>query len=292
MNIRKLSFINAGVLFRILLFVFLIFICGLFSILLTSLLFGQNLQTITAQRISQMILSVGVFILPPILLAFFTQNQPCNYLGLKFQPGKGIYLWLTLLSLIIIPFINLVTSFNEQVVFPASLRMVEEYLRNAESAAATLTQRFLNVNSFPLLVFNLFLMAVLPALGEELFFRGTIQKMLSERTNPIVAIWATAVLFSAIHFQFYGFLPRMLLGALLGYLYFWSNNLWLPIFFHFVNNGIAVLFYYLHFNGWVNVNVDAIGTKDTVLLGVESMLIVGVIIYKIYKYFRSSAYRN
>src|SRR5207344_1198984 len=96
------------------------------------------------------------------------------------------------------------------------------------------------------LAINLFIIAFLPALGEELFFRGMMQKLFSQLTkNNHLAIIITSIIFSAIHLQFYGFLPRMVLGIFLGYLLVWSGSLWLPILAHFVNNASAVLFTFL-----------------------------------------------
>jgi membrane protease YdiL (CAAX protease family) len=99
--------------------------------------------------------------------------------------------------------------------------------------------------------------AVLPAIGEELVFRGIIQRELFRGTNNIhVAIWISAAIFSAIHIQFYGFVPRMLLGALFGYLYYWSGNLWMPIIAHFINNGFTVVAMYLYQQGSVKMDIE------------------------------------
>ena len=95
------------------------------------------------------------------------------------------------------------------------------------------------------LIFNILVIALVPALGEEMIFRGWIQRQLMRIINrPHVAIWASAAIFSAIHFQFLGFLPRLLLGVLLGYLYFWTGSLWVSIFAHFLNNGLQVIAQY------------------------------------------------
>ena len=103
-----------------------------------------------------------------------------------------------------------------------------------------------------------FMIAVLPAIGEEFTFRGWLQPAIQKWTsNPHVAIWVTAIAFSAFHFQFFGFVPRLLLGALFGYFMYWSNNLWLPIIAHFVNNGLMLVVMYLHQLNLVDVDVDS-----------------------------------
>lgn len=140
--------------------------------------------------------------------------------------------------------------------------------------------KMMNVHSITDLIFNLLLVAVLAGLGEELFFRGILQKIFGEWRNAILAIWMAAFIFSAIHLQFYGFFPRMLLGAFFGYLLFWSGNLWLPILAHTVNNGLAVLFYYLKFNGVKMPDLDTIGTGDTLYLAAISFVVTVFLIYK------------
>src|SRR5690606_9164914 len=98
---------------------------------------------------------------------------------------------------------------------------------------------------------------VLPAIGEEIVFRGMIQNDFYRATrNAHLSIWITAILFSAIHLQFYGFFPRMFLGALFGYLYFWSGNLWMPVLAHFVNNGFTLISLYLYDKVVIPIVVD------------------------------------
>ena len=118
-------------------------------------------------------------------------------------------------------------------------------MRQAESDAMRMTQAFLVMNTPLDLLINLFIIAVIPALGEELLFRGLIQKLVYKwKSNIHLSIWLTAFLFSAVHMQFLGFFPRMLLGALLGYMLVWTGSLWLPIIAHFTNNALAVLMTY------------------------------------------------
>jgi hypothetical protein len=123
-----------------------------------------------------------------------------------------------------------------------------------------------------------FLIAFIPALGEELFFRGALQQIFQNKKNAIMAIWLTAFIFSAIHFQFYGFVPRFLLGAFFGYLLVWSGNLWLPVLAHFANNAIAIVFYYLKYNGFQVVDIDSIGTGNTLWIGCVSGLLALIMI--------------
>ncbi len=99
--------------------------------------------------------------------------------------------------------------------------------------------------------------ALIPAIGEELVFRGLIQpKIYKMSRNVHVAVWLTGFIFSFIHLQFYGLIPRMLLGVLFGYLYAWSGNLWYSILGHFINNGFTLIMYYLHQRQSVTINIE------------------------------------
>ena len=143
--------------------------------------------------------------------------------------GLGI-----LLILVSFPFAMYTYSLNQMVPLP-------EWASSIEESTMEMIEGLLVMNGAAELLFSLFVMAVLPAVGEELLFRGVLQTKLSEWIkNEYASIWITAFIFSLFHFQFEGFLPRMLLGALLGYLFFWTRNLWIPIIGHFFFNGFQV----------------------------------------------------
>jgi membrane protease YdiL (CAAX protease family) len=103
---------------------------------------------------------------------------------------------------------------------------------------------------------NLIMIAVLPALGEEFIFRGVFQKIFCRLFGSgHIAIWITAFIFSFVHLQFFGFLPRFILGLLFGYLFYWSRTLWLPVIAHFVNNAVPTFIAY--FQGWESYSKDS-----------------------------------
>ena len=165
-------------------------------------------------------------------------------------------------------------------------------MKTAEENAALLTEQFLSVTTISGLIINILLMALLPAVSEELTFRGVLQRLFQAKGErretrdervPHTAIWCSAILFSAIHMQFYGFLPRMLMGALFGYMLVWTGSLWVPILMHFTNNSMAVILYFVALRAdWDMDKVDAIGTNDTLWLGVVSLIltIIGIYIFR------------
>lgn len=229
-----------------------------------------NLSDISSMKWLQLIQSVGMFVLPPIGLAYLCSVKPVAFLHFNKKINWIDLLLVVLIMLLVIPFINLVGDLNRQVVLPKIFLGIETWMKTSEEQAAVFTEKLLNVHEIQSLIFNMFLIALIPAMGEELFFRGAVQGVLHRKFNAKIAIWITAIVFSAIHLQFYGFIPRMLLGAFFGYLLFWSENMWLPILAHFTNNVIAVIFYYLKNNGCKLPDLDAVGTGNTWWLGVAS----------------------
>jgi membrane protease YdiL (CAAX protease family) len=168
--------------------------------------------------------------------------------------------------------------------FPEWLSGVEKWMQNAEENAAELTEAFLKVETTGGLIFNLFMIAFLPAIGEELLFRGVIQRIFTRMTkNYHWGIWIAAFLFSALHIQFYGFVPRLLLGVLFGYLLIWSGSMWLPIVAHFVNNGFAVIAMYLVDKNIVNPKVENIGSSSDEFVAIGLSLVVVVLLMVLIK---------
>ena len=245
----------------------------------------------------QLIQTAALFLLPPLLMAFLWAKQPLEWLKLKSET-RGYGLWAIFLMLMALPAINLVGYFNQQMSLPAFLEPLEQWMKTAEANAAHLTEQFLSVTTFDGLIINILLMALLPAVAEELTFRGVLQNLfevkdetLKKKGNRVhIAIWCSAILFSAIHMQFYGFLPRMLMGALFGYALVWTGSLWIPILMHFTNNAMAVILYFLAIrSGWDMDKVDTIGTNDTLWLGVVSLVLT---IIGIYAFRRSTTMSN
>ena len=233
----------------------------------------------------QFLQTLGTFLFPALIAAYLWSSEPMRWLHLQ----KGMT-WQTAIIAVLImvfalPGINLLSYCNQQLSLPESLAGLEQWMKAQEDAAAVLTERFLQVSTAGGLLLNLGLMALLPALAEELTFRGVVQGLF--RGNRHVAIWCTAFIFSFIHFQFYGFVPRMLMGALFGYMLWWTGSLWVPVLMHFTNNALAVVFSYLVYNHKLPFDADSlesIGTFDTLWLGILSIGVVSctMLFYRFY----------
>ncbi len=190
--------------------------------------------------------SIGLFIIPPLIIAWLLSGHISGFLSLDRTPDVSSIFLVILLTLIISPSINFLGEINSKMSFPVWLSGLEDWMKNAEDNAKKLTEAFLKADTTGILLFNLFMIAFLPAIGEELLFRGVIQKIFASWTKSgHWGIWISAFLFSSLHLQFYGFLPRLILGVLFGYLLLWSGSLWLPVVAHFINNSAAVIAWFL-----------------------------------------------
>ena len=247
-------------------------------------LFSQPLTT-SALKWVQFLQSSAMFLLPPFVMAYLWSQKPLEWLKLRRggDKAKGEGLWAIGIMLVALPAINMLSVWNQQIALPAFLEPLEAWMKAKEEEAGLLTDQFLNVTTLGGLLVNLLLLALLPAVSEELTFRGVLQGLMTkiERQGvPHMAIWCTAILFSAIHMQFYGFVPRMLMGALFGYMLAWTGSMWIPILMHMTNNAMAVLLSFVGLRvGWDMEMVDSIGAGDTLWLGIVSMVITVVGIY-------------
>jgi len=241
-------------------------------------------EAIAFTKFYQFLNQLGVFILPVFLFSFLVSTDPMTYLRLKQKPKTIIFSVSFLIIFTILPFINYLEELNQGLQLPQLFSAVEEWIRDKEQQAAFLTEVIIKTSTFPGLLLNLLIVALIPAIGEELLFRGVLLKLLRDITkNPHWAVIISAALFSAFHLQFYGFLPRFTLGLVLGYLFIITNNLWVPVFVHFINNAAAVIVYYLHYNGYIKVSMEDFGSADNVVYIIGSFLLTLWLISIIYK---------
>lgn len=257
---KKKLLASAGM--RVFIFIMLLLVCTLIGSAIAAVFaVGNNISML---KVGQGISSALMFIAPPLILYAITRTQPMLQLGFR-APAKG---WMLLIGIalmfISLPLTNILGEWNEKVNFGETL---ETWLKFFEDTAADLTQRMLEVDSIWGLLFNLLVIALIPAIGEELTFRGVLQQALTKGCKNVhVAVFITAFVFSFIHFQFYGFLPRMFLGLLLGYLYYYSRSIWTSILMHFINNGTAVVLGYLEYKNLTGIDWEHFGSTSSLPL--------------------------
>ncbi len=202
---------------------------------------GETSQDIALMKYFQMISQIGLFVIPSFLFAYLVSPNLFTFLGVDKKPKINLVFLAILIGLVSSPFINWVLQLNSDIHFPAGLQKIEFWMRKMEAEALRLTELFLIDSSLSGLIVNLIIMALLAGLGEELLLRGVLQSLLVRWTKkPHLSVWLAAATFSFLHFQFFGFVPRLLLGALFGYYFYWTKNLWIPIAAHIINNAIIV----------------------------------------------------
>ena len=208
---------------------------------------------VTAIRISQMLTTIGAFLVPALLFAYCQDRMWFNYNAANRKPPYAMTNIVLILSITLLPVVGVLSAFNQNIMPQEG--SVAEFMRNMEEAANHILELVTSQHSTWDLISNLLIFAVLASVCEEFFFQGALQPLMMKWTkNPHIGILITALIFSALHFQFYGFIPRFVLGVYLGYLFFWSRSLWLPILAHVLHNALSILIDYTLQGRGINTN--------------------------------------
>lgn len=237
---------------------------------------------IPAQRILITAQQIGLFLMPALLLAKIEGGRINGFYGFK-RPDAGLLLLVLLMMACTLPLLEWVSQLNQKMSFPAALKGVENWMKAAEDQGMKMTIALLKMENIGMFLLNIGMIALLPAVAEELMFRAGLQRIFVRMfNNPHLAIWFSAFVFSAIHMQFYGFLPRLLLGATFGYIYFWSGSLWYAIFGHFLNNAYAVCAaWYMQKN-----NIPLSETDKTMDIAWYGYVISAGLTFLLFRYFK------
>lgn len=223
------------------------------------------------------------FAIPALLSAWILTRRPLVFTGLAQGFSFRACIGMIVLFAVGLPFINQLVAWNEAVRLPAAMSAVEEELQAMEAAARAMSEKLLDAEETSSMLVGLLVIGCLTGLCEELFFRGALQRLLQGRSvGPHAAVWISAVVFSVMHFQFYGFIPRIFLGAFFGYLLLWSGSLWLSAMAHALNNGLVVAGSWMEARGLAE-NLDSFGVASgnfpwvavISFIAVVVMLIVG-----------------
>jgi len=229
----------------------------------------------------QFLNQLGFLFFPVLLFVLLFTSRDVSYLKMN-RISLGLVLLAGVSVYSILPVINWLGDLNQQMTFPSWLAGMGDWMRARETQADRITAFLLQVKSPQGLLANLVIIALIPAVGEELLFRGLVQRLLNAWTRSIpVGVLLTAILFSAIHFQFFGFLPRFFLGLMLGILLEITQSLWAPVFAHFVNNATLVILYYLHSRGTLSIDPEQFGSSSHVYILFLSLAVTAYIFYRI-----------
>ncbi len=200
----------------------------------------ESADPVTAIRITQTLTTIGTFLVPALLFAYCQDRRWFGYNAADRIPKQSMVNMVLVLSVTLLPVVGVLSAFNQNLMPQEGA--VAEFMRDLEEAANHILEVVTSQRSSWDLISNILVFAVLAGICEEFFFQGALQPLLMNWTrNPHVGILLTALIFSALHFQFYGFIPRFLLGLYLGYLFYWSRSLWLPILAHVLHNALSIL---------------------------------------------------
>lgn len=234
-------------------------------------------DNVPALKFIQIAQSLSMFVIPPIIFGWFIIRDPWLYLNINKSPERKLVAVVLVLAVLILPVLNILSILNQELQLPGFLSGIEDWMKRTEKQAGDLTEAFLTVNTFPGYLVNVLMVVLIPAFGEEFFFRGVLQKVFHRLLrNPHVAIVIVALVFSAFHMQFYGFLPRFVLGVLFGYLFYWSGNIWYPVLAHLVNNFMPVTVTYFFREQFDPAGLDEIGTGTDAWLWAVPALILSI----------------
>jgi membrane protease YdiL (CAAX protease family) len=242
----------------------------------------EDSSYVAASKLIQIMGSVGTFIVPAFLFSYLFEGDLFSYYKFRNPTGMAPMLLVILMMVSVIPFINYMAEINLKMEIP--IRALDQLLRSLESTAEEMMVAFTATKNIGGLLVNLLMIGVIAAVGEELIFRGLLQRLMCDMVKNVhLAILITALIFSAFHFQFFSFLPRFVLGLVLGYLMYYGQSIWYPILAHFVNNAMGVIYYYFNSRGSGDDMLEEIGTSTLIpvaaVVSLALFIIFGVLWY-------------
>lgn len=232
--------------------------------------------------------NIIAFCATSFLTAFFISRTPLEFLGLGERVDRRPFLGVIIVFILAMPAMNQLIYYNSLISLPDSLAGVEEWMRNMEQANAEVTEKILSANSVSGLISGILFIGVLTGFSEELLFRGTLQNILTRFSGlGKWAIWISAFIFSAVHLQFYGFFPRLLLGAFFGYTLYSTRSIWPTVFAHALNNSLVVAGYWVTHNYSEGFSIDNLGVTAEGFPIIAGISAVATILFFIryYKFF-------
>lgn len=231
------------------------FVTGLIS----SVLISSNIEERTRLLITSCVQNVLVFIFPSYILAKIEKHYALKSMGLLTIPSWVNILGTILIMILAIPALNQIIFWNQNMSLPNCMHSIETIFREWEINNNKISEILLSGKTPISFISSLLVIGIITPIGEELFFRAGLQRIFMPTLPKWIAVWLTAFIFSSLHLQFFGFIPRLLLGAFFGYLYSWTHSIWTPIIAHAINNSIVVIVTYLVSLGYLSSDIDQFG---------------------------------
>lgn len=233
--------------------------------------------TTPAMRIVAILQDIFMMILPALLTSLMITRLPAEFLTLTARVSPKLVFLAAAVLIVSAPAMNRIIEWNSTLPLPDG---IDAWLKAMEDTASATVSVLQGGHTVMDLVMSVLIIGIAAGFSEELFFRATFQRLLvTGRVNPHMAIWIVAVVFSALHLQFFGFVPRMLLGAFFGYLLLWSGSVWLPIIIHILNNTIYVVADYFTDGDADTSPIQTLGTGDTWPVALTSLVLTVLLIH-------------
>jgi membrane protease YdiL (CAAX protease family) len=214
-------------------------------------------NVVNALWILQIVSTTIPILATSLIFAYAIVKRPQEYLKTTFKIHWSLWVIILVAMMVSSPLIELSSNINQKLVLPHFLDWLQRWMRDSEDKAQKLTVVLLQMKTVWSMIVNVLVIGLLTAVVEEFMFRGCIQTIFTRWTKNVhAAVWISAILFSAFHMEFFGFLPRMLLGVLFGYFVAWSGSIWTSVWAHFINNATAVIVTYLYRQKTITTNPD------------------------------------
>lgn len=234
---------------------------------------------VQAARVIQVVGAFFMLALPALIFALIVYNKPFNYLGFSWRLNVRQFFYVLLLLIASFAVVGALAELNQMI--PIS-KTWQTYFQGKEDEYNKQVMALARMNSAVDYIWSLLILALLPAIFEEMFFRGALQQVMIRLTRFVfLGILITSILFSLVHASYYGFLPRLFLGLLLGYIFYYSKNIWLNITLHFLNNAFAITEMYV-LNSKGKLNAEALNQTYPLYYGLIGLVAV-LAIFVVYK---------
>lgn len=246
-----------------------------------------GVDSVARLRVSVVVQDLFLFIMPVALTMLIAAKNPLQFTRIAGRITLRETIFVIVIAIVSIPAMNTIVAWNEGITFPESWSGIEHALRTSEALAQATVNQLMSGTTVGDLIISVLIVGVLTGFSEELFFRGALQPLLGVMMkNRHAAVWATAFIFSAVHLQFFGFVPRLLMGAYFGYLVLWSGSLRLSMLGHILNNSLVVINSWLVARGIVNESADTFGVGTSVgsiILMIVSVALTAIMIIMLYR---------
>ena len=228
-------------------------------------------------KLLQLFNTLALFLIPAMIFSQIFSSKPEVFLRLNRYSTPLILLLVSVLFIAFTPITDFLAWINDSIHLPSFLSSFEADMRSSAESQQLLIGQFIEMNSVSDFLYNLVLLAIVPALGEEFFFRGIVQRLLIRNTKKVhLSVWVTGLAFGLMHQQFFAIIPLTILGALLGYIKEWTGSLWASILAHFVNNALIVFVaYFMNYN---MSDLEAISSPNLLIL-IPAFVATGAIIF-------------